>query len=104
MIITVDLHGNIYNQLATESESKGLTIEEFIRMILGDHVAFMNPRPLIPIPSLPIQNTLDKFSKIIKLVVNEMVASGVFKCPTCTLTLTSEALEKGECNNCGAKL
>lgn len=105
MIITIGLHQNIYEQLASEAESKGLTVEEIIKVVLGDHVSYMNPRP-IPVSSLsfPIQNNMDKMSRMSKLLADTMVAQGLFKCPNCTMPLNSEALESGICNNCETKL
>ena len=101
MNINIDLHQKIYDQLITEAEEKGLTVEECIRVILGEYISFSRPR-LMALPPMPPM--VDKFSRLADLMISKMTASGDFKCSNCTMPLNSEALEKGECQSCGYKL
>ena len=103
MIISIDLHQNIYDQLSNEAEEKGLTVEEYIRVMLGEHARFLRA---IPLPSISIVQPpiMDKAYKMVNMLINQMVASGGIKCPNCTMSLDSEALEKGECSACGYKV
>lgn len=103
MIINIDLHQKIYDQLSTEAEDKGLTIEEHIRVILGEHIGFSKPR-IMALPSLPpMQPTMDKITRMANLIVNQMSSQGMLKCPICTMPISSDELEKGECSSCGHK-
>ncbi len=116
MEVIVNLAQNIYNQLVTDAESKGLTIEELIKMILGGYANYVNPKPIPPIPfhnltfpDMPdMQSITDKLTRmgyiVLNIVLKQLASTGALKCSECTLTLTSEALEKGECNNCRARL
>ena len=72
MLITIDLHKNIYDQLATEAESKGLTIEELIRVTLGERVGYSIPR-FLSTPSLPpqLKETTDKLSRMTDIFLNK---------------------------------
>ena len=108
--ITVNLHQTIYNQLASEAEGKGLTIEEHIRAILGEHISlyshigFSKPG-LMTFPSVPtMQPTMDKITRMANMIINQMSSQGMLKCPTCTMPISSDDLEKGECSSCGYKL
>ncbi len=106
--ITVNLHQNIYDQLLEEAERKGLTVEELIKAILGEHISYLSPRPIaLPMVS-PVQPTMDKaMDKVIRianLIINRMSSQGMLKCPTCTMPINSDDLEKGECSSCGYKL
>ena len=104
MIVNIDLHQNIYDQLFTEAESKGLTVEEIIKVILGEHISFSSHKRFI-VPTLPpIPPIMDKFARLANLIMNQMSATGALKCPNCTMPLNSEALETGVCNTCGTKL
>lgn len=107
MEIRIKLSQNIYDQLQEEAKQRGLKVNELVKWIIGDYIKYLNPPTrLMALPSIPlsVQPTIDKISTTANLIVNQFSSQGILKCPNCTLPLSSEALETGECNNCGTKL
>jgi len=101
--VRILITNNIYDQLQEEANKRGLKVNELVKWIIGDYVKYANP-PAIRMPVSSVQPMADKLSRMANLMVNQMSSQGMFKCPVCTLTLTSEDLEKGECSNCGSKI
>ena len=102
MIINIDLHQSIYEHLLTEAKEKGLSIEELIRVMLGEHIALTRPRVVFPAVQ-SMRPMTDKIHKMTNLLINTMFGSGALKCPNCTMPLGSVELEKGECSKCEYK-
>ncbi|MBU1173239.1 MAG: hypothetical protein KKD44_27045 [Proteobacteria bacterium] len=107
MQVRINLAQNINDQLKEEASRRGLTIVELVKWIIGSYVMYQNSAPIsVSYPSIPdnLMFSTNKISKIAEMMANQLIASGEFKCSTCTLPLDSEAISTGICNNCGMKI
>ena len=104
--IELHLAPNIFEQIGEEASRKGLTDEELCRVIIGEHFAHYSlpsSKLFITPPHSLIQDSTDKIIKMVNMIMKQNIASGIMKCPNCTLTITEAALEDGICS-CGYKL
>ena len=107
MILNIEISDDIYEKMSSITKDRGITIDEFIRYVIGFNVqSIIQPTPLSTMPvTSKEQLALSKESlKVLKFLIKTMITDGALKCPHCTLALTTEAIEEGKCQNCGIEI
>jgi len=96
MIISIDLDGKVYDRLEEWGSRRGLTVEEALRVVLG------NDFPDLPEPPQPDKSSLSMES-LLRAVISVLSATRSMECPTCLAKLKVADIISGECSACGAK-
>ena len=110
MKVEIELRDDVAAAIEAEASMLGITSLEVLRRLVGLHCLEMKPMISPPMPQMigpiPIRFAAPSRSMAIasRLLMEQMVKSGGLKCPNCTLPLSMESLEKGECGSCKAKL
>ncbi len=116
--ITLRLHDNIASYIEEDSKQMGLTSEELIKHMVGVYVqndkrqaqrgmlgvGFMDKDAL----RSAIRGALDEVDKAFKDAGKKMLKlraqDGALSCKNCTMKLTEEDVDKGECGACHTPL
>jgi len=110
MNLNLELNADIYGNLVTESDERGITVDELVRWIVGDYARYRQPpssvRMVLPSPPLftPMESETSKLLKLSGMLMKSMINQGGIKCPNCTMPLSLEDLERGKCSKCDAEI
>lgn len=114
----IEFDDRVMATIKQEADDLGLTIAEVIRLAVGIHAYEPRrhqlpppPRALLQITPPPLRLLLEQLDPIERaffianrLLLRRIIKSGDIKCPNCTLPLSFESLQEGQCSNCKAKL
>lgn len=99
MKVEIGLDPKIYEVALEDSESRGITLEELVRWIIGDYY-----RHLVVVGrTAPSPRALDIMDKVAKLMSGILINQGIFRCNSCAMPLDAEAIRTGKCS-CGAEI
>ena len=107
MIVNFELNDQIYHNLESNADERGITLIELCRWIIGEFSRFNNPPSLTvrgPVAHSSLEQENTKMTKLANSLIKSMIAGGVIKCPNCTLALTIKDIEQDKCSNCEADL
>ena len=110
MNINLEIADNIHGKLQSIADLRGLTIEEVIRWLISDAVCdeyeakVAVATPVTRLMSVPADIDGDETAKLTKTLYKSLLLQMSPKCPNCTMELTMDAVEKGECQKCGLSI
>ncbi len=107
MNLNLELTAEIYGNLVTESDERGITIEELVRWIIGDYARYRQGPPAVrmALPSInPMAAETEKILKLSGVFMKSMINQGGIKCSNCTMPLSVEDIEAGKCSKCEAEI
>lgn len=109
IIEKLDLADRVYSSLEGEAVERGITVEELIRWVLGDHTRYnLGTTILRPLStSFPQSQEESEGKEVLKLsgmFMKAMINRGAITCRECTQPLNLEEIENGKCSKCGAEI
>jgi len=110
--LTLRLVDDIADFIAKEAIEIGITSEELIRFMVGVHVQSekqdikrKTPQAVVGIDINKLLNELKGgFLKFSKEHLKDRARAGELSCKNCTMKLTEQDIDNGECGSCNAPL